>query len=339
MNLSKLIFVSLLFLAGRNLEAQTRLFESDQLLKFRLVTDLHKLVNDIQDERGYHDAVIKYLDENQTELNVPVRVKTRGNFRREKEICPFPPLMLNFAKHETENGWFTGQNKLKLVTHCNTDEEVFEKYLLSEFLTYRIYNLLTDLSLRVRMVEITYSDSDQEMEDLIRKGFLIESIDNLAGRKAGKVIKPELNSERNPDYYLSTLLSVFQFMIGNTDWFLPDHNMKILALKTDTVAIPYDFDLAGLINVHYSSQYKNLGLSHPRDRYYLGFCRTNDEFRKVFAQILDKRKPIRELIEGFPYLESTEKQDLLNYLEEFYKIIDDPADIPGSFLKTCGDDF
>jgi len=341
MNFLRLILISLLLLSRGDLRAQNGLFESNEPLTFHLETDLGKLVNDIQDERGYHDGIIKYQDQKSVEVRVPVRVKTRGNFRREKEICPFPPLMLNFAKNESDNGWFTGQDKLKLVTHCNTEEKVFEKYLLKEYLAYRIYNALTDLSLRVRLVEITYSDAQKSMNNLARRGFLIENIDDLADRISGDVIQPELNSEGNPDYYQSTLLSIYQFMIGNTDWFLPDHNIKVIVLGEtgDTVAIPYDFDLAGWVNVHYSTQYQNLGLKSSRDRFFMGFCRTEAEFAEVFSIFKGKREPIIEMIEGFDPMDLMEKRDLIDYLDEFYRIIDDPGKIQDKILMSCGDDF
>jgi hypothetical protein len=72
--------------------------------------------------------------------------------------CQFPPLLLNFPAKELGGTWFDGENRLKLATHCEQNE-AFERYQAIEYTAYRVLNLLTDTSLRVRPVEVTYYDT------------------------------------------------------------------------------------------------------------------------------------------------------------------------------------
>ena len=72
-------------------------------------------------------------------------------------------MWLDFKRKQTQGTLFEGQNKLKLVTHC---KEAFAKrdYLAAELLTYRLLNLLTDMSFRVRPLAITYVDTDTDQK-------------------------------------------------------------------------------------------------------------------------------------------------------------------------------
>ena len=63
----------------------------------------------------------------------------------------------------TEGTIFEGQDKFRVVTHCR-DRDEYEENVLEEYLAYRIYALLTEISFRVRLARITYGDctsSDQ----------------------------------------------------------------------------------------------------------------------------------------------------------------------------------
>jgi len=105
--------------------------------------------------------------------------------------CPFPPIRLNPQKGEPRGTVFDGQDKLKLVTHCH-DWDSFEQNVLEEYLVYRIYNQLTDVSFRVQLVEITYLDTGGENDPLTRMGFLIENEDAMASRVGGRPVRGTL---------------------------------------------------------------------------------------------------------------------------------------------------
>jgi hypothetical protein len=53
---------------------------------------------------------------------------------------------------------FDGQGTLDLVTHCQDDND-YDQCVLKEHLAYRLYNLVTPRSLRVRLAQATCVDS------------------------------------------------------------------------------------------------------------------------------------------------------------------------------------
>ncbi|MEL6843371.1 MAG: hypothetical protein AAFP02_09160, partial [Bacteroidota bacterium] len=94
-----------------------QLFGTDDILHVTLKSNFKDILNDRGDERDYHKAIISWDDSLGQKGSLPIRVKVRGNFRRNKNNCAFPPIRLNFDEG-TEGTLFAGQNKVKLVTHC-----------------------------------------------------------------------------------------------------------------------------------------------------------------------------------------------------------------------------
>mgnify|MGYP000662252091 CR=1 FL=1 len=54
--------------------------------------------------------------------------------------------------------------------------------MLREYLAYRLLNAMTDLSFRVRLLEVTWVDSDERRGRMVRSAFLIEHRNRLAAR-------------------------------------------------------------------------------------------------------------------------------------------------------------
>ncbi len=44
-----------------------------------------------------HPAEISYTDQEGNEIKLPIKIKVRGNFRKDPINCDFPPLRLNFS--------------------------------------------------------------------------------------------------------------------------------------------------------------------------------------------------------------------------------------------------
>ena len=78
---------------------------------------------------------------------------------------------------------FAGQDKLKLVVPCNFSTRA-HKDLVEEYAAYRILNLLTAASYRVRLLHALFSDPDDP--ELAQRGarysFVIESTESLEAR-------------------------------------------------------------------------------------------------------------------------------------------------------------
>lgn len=84
-------------------------------------------------------------------------------------------------------------------------------------------------------------------------------------------MEPPLLSPKavEPNFY--DQMCLFQFMIGNTDWYAYiNHNMKVLAAKVFTVPvlIPYDFDYSGIVHTDYATPNNNYPLQHIKERFF-----------------------------------------------------------------------
>ncbi len=95
------------------------LFESEEPLKLTLIIDVKTVKNDNSDDPQYSAGKLT-LHKASGDTNFDIQVKARGHSRRLYNICSFPPIKLNFKKKKVANTIFDGQNKLKLVTHCNS---------------------------------------------------------------------------------------------------------------------------------------------------------------------------------------------------------------------------
>ncbi|MGN6531649.1 MAG: hypothetical protein ACTHK0_07840, partial [Ginsengibacter sp.] len=184
-------------------------------------------------------------------INEPVILTVRGHFRREK--CFLPPLTVDFKDKKTSV--LKPLGSLKLVSQCYTSE-IGEKYLLSEFLVYKIYNLLTDMSFRVRLLNLKLIDSSGKKKAVTEYAFLMEDIKNLAKRNNCTYLKAKMD-QRNTNNYQMTMTAIFEYMIGNTDFGVSaNHNTRLLLSKTDSThkpfVVPYDFDFSGFVNTNYS---------------------------------------------------------------------------------------
>jgi len=169
----------------RRQEAESApLFASHEPLAFTLRTDIQWLRDERSDEEEVAGTVT-LMGADGTESVLPVDVRARGEFRRMKRNCNFPPLRLDFPKSEMEGTVFEGQDKVKLVTPCHDSRDNYQDYVYLEYLAYRVYNLRTPLSNRVRLVEITYEDIEDDYDTRTKYGFLIEADEEMAARNNG----------------------------------------------------------------------------------------------------------------------------------------------------------
>jgi hypothetical protein len=318
------------------------LFSSHEMLELTLTLDVKTVRKDIKEKRSYHGARLCHKNpaKEEQEILFPIKVKARGNFRRNPRVCDFPPLMLKFSKEFTKGTLFQGQKKLKLVTYCKKNLKVFEDYVMREYLIYRLYNILTEKSFKVRLVKVTYKDSVKKGKPLIRYGILIEDERQVARRLKMKVIKNNrgLAILRQVERRQRLVHAVFQFMIGHTDWSVPgEHNVKLVQDKGTGVVfpLPYDFDLAGLVDAHYAKPSPQLAIKSVRERLYRGYCAPHEALRPVLDHFNEKKEELYALIEGLPLLKEKLKKSTTRYLGRFYKILDNPRQVKRYFMDNC----
>jgi hypothetical protein len=129
-------------------------------------------------------------------------------------------------------------------------------------------------------------------------------------------------------------------MIGNTDWSVPAyHNIKLMRPVTDSVSfpytIPYDFDFSGLVDAPYAIPKEDLGIASVRERLYRGLPRTSDEVQKALSIFREKKQAIKKLLMGFDLLSQRQREEMMDYVEEFYKTIESKRDAEKIFIEEA----
>ncbi len=321
-------------------EEEWNLFGREGLVELTLKFDMRKYLK-ATDKPEYQDAVlVMYASDTSIEKNV--RIKSRGVFRR--GYCAFPPLKLNVKKTKFDNEYLDNQKNFKIVTHCK-HSSLFEDYVLKEYLVYRLYNQLTDLSFKVRLIKMQYVDVPENVKKKPRKpfvkyGFIIEHINSVAERNKMIVLKLENLHQylMNKDHM--ALVAMFEYMIGNTDWSIAGlHNLKILKAmdftKPDPYPVPYDFDYSGIVDTEYAVPDERLGIESVRERVYRGICLPDVHVEKARELFLNKKDSLFKVIDDFSYLDKREKENMKRYLEGFYNILEKDKSFKYNILNGC----
>jgi hypothetical protein len=281
-----------------------------------------------------------------TAERLPVTLTPRGITRRAPDICQFPPLKVAFTSRPPADSIFAGQKSLKLVAHCKTSES-FQQYVLLEYATYRMLNVLTPASFRVRLAQIDYVD-DSGRPFISRYGFFIEDLGDVAKRNGMQEAKlPELIPITSLNARSAALYAMFQDMIANHDWSMRAgpkgeeccHNAKMIApargVAAGAVPIPYDFDFSGLVNAPYATPPDALHITSVRQRQYRGYCMHNGEAYAVAAQIRANRAQMLAALSSTPGLEPKTIQRASDFLGEFFDQIATNDTMQSKVLKTC----
>lgn len=309
------------------------LFLSDEVLHIELRSDFKSIRADTSAEPVSYEGRLTYFEPGGKTKRFNVKVRARGDFRRNPEICSFPPLMVNFRKKEVRNTIFENEDKLKLVTPCQREEDVIEEYLV-----YRMYNMVTDLSLRVRLALIKYIDTSTGKELFERYSFFIEDDDRLAERSnASKYEKFLTPFDLDRENYMK--MSVFEYLIGNKDWFISSRrNVVILQPKDSTLAlhaVPYDFDFASLIDASYTKP-RNVPEQYLSSRrVYKGLCYTSEEFERTFHFFRELKFDFESVFRNEALVSKATKSRNLLYINEFYQIIEEEELFRKAFLEAC----
>lgn len=313
-----------------------RVFEGEAPLRVTLEADFSMLEDDREQEVEERPGSL-ILHGPGGDERIPVKVKTRGNFRLRDYICPFPPLRLNFPTDSLEGSVLESQDKLKLVTHCR-DRDDYEQNILEEYLAYRIYNLITDVSFRVQLAMITYQDTSGDDDPTSRLGFLIEDDEAMAARLGGELL--EVAAANPTDYvqHQAGLMYLFEFLIGNVDWSsVRFHNVKLVRIGTDYLPVPYDFDFSGFVDTPYAGPPVHLAerIKTVTERLYRGWCSDSLDYGALFSHFQERREAILALIQNQPALSDRGKRTATAFVEEFYDILNDEKDADWKIIRSC----
>lgn len=311
------------------------LFESDEVLDIELRGPLEATIRDTRrrDKQGF---VLRVGDR-----AIDVAVSVRGNSR--VRVCRFPPLRLDFSGSDAAATEFSGQGKLKLVTHCK-DSRTYEQNVLEEFAAYRVFRMMSEVGFRVRLLRIRYVDTGKSAaKPVIRYGFVIESEAALAERVQGEVlhaphvVRSLLKAEQAASVF------VFHYLIGSTDWSLVTantedhccHNGDLVKIGGLHYLVPYDFDQSGLVNARYAKPDPSVGIRSVRTRRYRGYCIEGVQVDDAITRLAEMEAEILDLMNSLPGGTEKDYRYRRDYLQKFFAAAGDDGKLSHLFGKRC----
>jgi hypothetical protein len=100
------------------------------------------------------------------------------------------------------------------------------------------------------------------------------------------------------------------------------------------VAVPYDFDYSGLVDAPYAVPPEGMGITSVRTRIFRGLCRENGYGSEIqFFKALQP-KIVNEVNQA-DYIEEKSQSDVLDYINGFYKDINNPSTVKEKIDRAC----
>jgi hypothetical protein len=313
-----------------------RLFRDTEPVTMWLEADF-KAVNKDRDSMSTkrYPAKLRYLGEAGDTLTQDVELATRGHYRL--RTCSVVPLKVYFNKEKTKGTLFGGEGSIKLTPHCQKDDRYAQNVLI-EYAVYGMYNVLTPISLRARLANITWVDPKDPKFTITRPGFWTEDEDEMAKRNGGKVLMQTGGTASQMDERQMAITDVFQYMIANTDYSLSYlHNYRIVQTDTSVGYFPmaYDFDWTGMVNAPYAKPDYRLPIKFVTERLYRGGCHTDEVIASTIALFKAKKAEIYANVTGLKDLSPKRLKEATDFLDEFYKFADDPKQVKREFGRVC----
>ncbi len=322
-----ILYLLLATLTGYGQSSAISLFTSDSVIHAILKTDMKSLMKNKFVELD-QPATLQIVRGPGDTTSYEVEIKCRGNIR--KETCYYPSIRMKFSKQDFS------YHKLKWVNVC--DGESDEDFLLKEYLAYKMFRILTDKSFETELVWMQYMDSSGKEKSLTSYAFVIQNADELAANFGGRVHEPKILKEEILNSEQLAIFSFFQYMIGNTDWaFGNRHNVEVFTNpETNTVMpVAYDFDYSGFVNTSYATPHQSIPISHVTVRYNKSICMDEELCEKTRQLFLEKKEAILATCRDFELLNIRTRTKAVDFLEAFFKTMEDRKVTHRIFVKDC----
>jgi hypothetical protein len=313
------------------------LFKNDGLLQVTITTNLRDLVRERDStELAWFGGEFVYA-KGDSSVTVPVELRARGHFRRQRSNCDFPPLFVRGDKDVIEGTELQGNPRVKLVTPCRPGIDEYRQYILMEYGMYQAYALLNEKFPRTRLAAVTYRDSADRAKPLTVPAFFLET-DAEVAKQYDLTLRENMLGARFRDMDTTTLqrLALFEVMMGAGDWSLGGlHNIYLLQDSAGVFfPVAYDWDFSGLINARYATPAPVLPIKRVTERHYMGPCYTPEQWAPTIAHFQSKREALDALWSDIPGLEPKKQEQARKYLDSFWKILEDPKAFE-RLTKTC----
>lgn len=327
-----------------NDEKQTApLFSSNDLLEVTIRGPFSTIMRERSRDED-QPGTLTYRDPEAGEVTVELGIRTRGRYRHQSRVCPWAPLRLNFKKSTTKDTVFRGSDKLKLVTHCRNGAYRYTQALLSEHLSYQIFNLMTDNSFRVRLMRVTYVDTDKDDRERTEFAFLIEHRNQVAKRIGVAVNSVESVEVDDLNGAQLNMASMFQYLIANTD-FSPIraapsepccHNNVLFGDEEGAIlAVPYDFDMSGIVDAVYATPNPKFELRSVQERLYRGRCENNQYLDTSKQAFVDQKQAVFDLVDDNEYFDNGTRKKNVRFINKFYDLIEKQKKFKAEIVDEC----
>ncbi|PYP81170.1 MAG: hypothetical protein DMD35_02620 [Gemmatimonadetes bacterium] len=312
------------------------LFTAEKPLEITFRTNVKQIRHDKGDESPWRWASLSYKDSTGKSVDVPVKIRTRGIWRLKH--CEFPPIRLNFANKDTKGTVFEGLDKPKLVNYCK-DNDQYEQYMLQEAQLYRIYQLLTPLSHRVRVAKFAYVDSASGKAEATRYAMILEDPQQLANRHMSRLVKTKGATAADMEPKELALAYMFLYYIGNLDFsFNGLHNTELLGTADGRVLpVAYDFDYAGAVNATYAVPPPNYNVPNVRTRKFMAYCEIAPEFPGAVNKLIENKEAIYALYhdEIGKLMSPSIVNETLRYYDDFYDEVKTQQNAERNIFRNC----
>jgi hypothetical protein len=283
--------------------SRSSMYQADEVVQMTIAADFTKVNTAATKEEAISDAMVD-PDGPGPLAPVAAQVLARGISRFSE--CGFRPFSLKFPSKQKDNVFHHLGKTVPFSTHCGDREDMhptlkapsLEEYhqrVRMEHAIYRMLDVLETLSLKTRLVELTYHDTATGKEET-HDAFVREPKDEMAqrcGMVEGEDIPEDASYGLNERaYVLMTFL--FNFVIQADT----KNHFAVVDLKGGLAAdVPYDFDLVGA----FRRDYGGLGgrtLADNAVAFADWLRRNNSPALQEEAQlILDRAEPMRLVYE------------------------------------------
>lgn len=329
----RLLFVFAIILIGKGTQAQSTdsistpksifdLLPEDQIANVIIHTD-HNLLEANRTTDEYQPGHIQFSVKKEQVLDMDMKIKCRGKFRRMK--CDFPPLKLKFKKKDLAKQGLSDVNELKLVTHCLNDRTKSRELVIREYLVYKLFAIISNYSFQVRLVNVRYSGQKKKLARIKHYSILVEDGEDLANRFNAELFNSMGVHPDSLHRFQEIASSLFQYMISNTDYsYSMCRNTELIKLSDGRiVCVPYDFDFSCVVNAPYARPNGFLDQKSVCQRVYMGYTRPLEEVEPVLRYYEKKKDDLIDYIHTFGLLPRDSREEIITYLNSFFEEIKD----------------
>jgi len=136
---------------------------------------------------------------------------------------------------------------------------------------------------------------------------------------------------------------VYQYLIANTDWGLVKadydegccHNIDLFEIDGVVVFVPYDLDLAGLVNAKYAFPDRTLRIKRVTQRLYRGLCTDRSILGAALDEVIGRETEITEVLQDTPGLTDDNREKAIRFVGRFFERAADREDLLDSFERRC----